>query len=45
MKQFQILNVFLLFAFTTAVVQCVETLIVPWIFGTYEHKLIYSYFS
>ena len=45
MKQFQIPNVLLLFAFTTAVVQCVATLIVPWIFGTYEHKLIYSYFS
>ena len=45
MKQFQIPNVFLLFAITTAVVQCVATLIVPWIFGTYEHKLIYSYFS
>ena len=45
MKQFQIPNVLLLFAFTTAVVQCAGTLIVPWIFGTYEHKLIYSYFS
>ena len=45
MKQFQIPNVLLLFAFTTALVQCVATLIVPWIFCTYERKLIYSYFS